>query len=84
MPKPCYLSIKLSLPRYSKYNTAHSNREAIAHFANHSSLTEAERKEFLPNGKQASFDNRNKLKQLESNLGCGHYSAILLLLSTLC
>jgi len=58
MPIPDYQSIMLPLLSYASDDLEHSNREAITHLADQFQLTEQEREERLPSGKQATFDNR--------------------------
>lgn len=58
MPIPDYQSIMLPLLKYASDGLEHSNRDAISYLANQFKLTDGERKEFLPSGKQATFDNR--------------------------
>src|SRR5215216_3098994 len=48
----------LPLLRFAADKREHSTREAIEELANHFGLTEDERKELLPSGSQATFDNR--------------------------
>src|SRR5215211_6454056 len=55
---PDYQTVMLPLLRYAADKREHSTREAIEELANHFGLTEDERKELLPSGSQATFDNR--------------------------
>jgi restriction system protein len=55
---PDYQTVMLPLLRYAADKREHSTREAIEELANHFGLTEDERKELLPSGGQATFDNR--------------------------
>ena len=58
MTIPDYQTVMLPLLRYAADKREHSTREAIEELANHFGLTEDERKELLPSGSQATFDNR--------------------------
>ncbi len=58
MPIPDYQAIMLPLLTYAKDGKEHSVRDAINALANEFNLSEEERKELLPSGKQATFDNR--------------------------
>lgn len=58
MAIPDYQSIMLPLLTFAGDKQEHSLREAIDTLANTLGLTEAERKELLPSGQQATFDNR--------------------------
>jgi len=58
MPIPDYQSIMLPLLRFSADQKEHSLREAIDSLANQFNLTEGERRELLPSGQQAVFENR--------------------------
>ncbi|MCW9023090.1 MAG: restriction endonuclease [Gammaproteobacteria bacterium] len=58
MPIPDYQSIMLPLLKFANDGKEHSNREAISLLAKQFQLTDEERKELLPSGKQATFDNR--------------------------
>ncbi len=58
MSIPDYQSIMLPLLRYSGDGQEHSFRECIEALAGHFKLTHEEKKELLPSGKQAIFDNR--------------------------
>jgi restriction system protein len=58
MAIPDYQTVMLPLLRFAADKREHSTREAIEELANHFSLTEDERKELLPGGSQATFDNR--------------------------
>ena len=55
---PDYQTVMLPLLRFAADKREHSTREAIEQLANHFGLTEDERKELLPSGGQATFDNR--------------------------
>jgi len=48
----------LPLLKYAAYNQEHSLREAVDYLAGEFQLNEEERKEMLPSGSQATFDNR--------------------------
>lgn len=58
MAVPDYQTIMLPLLRFAGDGQVHRFREAIEALANHFNLTEEERRELLPSGKQATFDNR--------------------------
>ena len=58
MAIPDYQSVMLPLLRYAADEQEHSVREAIEALADQFRLTEEERKELLPSGRQATFDNR--------------------------
>lgn len=58
MPTPHYQDIMIPLLKYSADQKEHSSREAIDELANQFNLSEDERKELLPSGQQAVFDNR--------------------------
>ena len=58
MSIPDYQSVMLPLLKFSSDNNEHSLREAIENLADFFSLSETERKELLPSGQQAIFDNR--------------------------
>jgi restriction system protein len=58
MAIPDYQTVMLPLLRFAADMREHSTREAIEELANHFGLTEDERKELLPSGGQATFDNR--------------------------
>ncbi len=58
MPLPDYQTCMLPLLRFAKNGQEHSLREAIDDLAEQFALTETERKELLPSGRQATFDNR--------------------------
>lgn len=58
MAIPDYQSVMLPLLRYVADEQEHSVREAIEELADHFHLTDEERKELLPSGRQATFDNR--------------------------
>ncbi|MCP4608260.1 MAG: restriction endonuclease [Planctomycetes bacterium] len=58
MPIPDYQSIMLPLLKLLSDGQEHSLREAIEKLGSEFSLTEDERKELLPSGRQATFDNR--------------------------
>jgi len=55
---PDYQTVMLPLLRFAADKQEHSTREAIEELANHFGLTNDERKELLPSGSQATFDNR--------------------------
>ena len=58
MAIPDYQSVMLPLLRYAADGQEHSVREAIEVLADQFRLTDEERKELLPSGGQATFDNR--------------------------
>jgi len=58
MAIPDYQSIMLPLLKFAGDGEEHSLREAIEDLADEFSLTDEERKELLPSGRQATFDNR--------------------------
>lgn len=58
MTIPDYQSIMLPLLKYAGDEEEHSLRECIEALSTHFNLTQEERKELLPSGKQAIFDNR--------------------------
>src|SRR5829696_9029331 len=58
MAIPDYQSVMLPLLRYAADGQEHSVREAIEALADEFHLTDEERKELLPSGGQATFDNR--------------------------
>lgn len=58
MAIPNYQSIMFPLLEYSGDDQEHSLRECIEALASHFNLTHEERKQLLPSGKQAIFDNR--------------------------
>lgn len=58
MTIPDYQTVMLPLLRFASDQKEHSLREAIEILGNHFELNEAERKELLPSGRQATFDNR--------------------------
>jgi restriction system protein len=58
MAIPDYQSIMLPLLKFADDEKEHSLREAIEILADGFNLTEEERKELLPSGRQATFDNR--------------------------
>lgn len=53
-----YQSIMLPLLKFLGDDEVHSKREAVAHLSKYFRLTDEERKELLPSGKQGLFDNR--------------------------
>ncbi len=53
-----YQSIMFPLLQYSGDEQEHSLRECIEALASYFNLTHEERKQLLPSGKQAIFDNR--------------------------
>jgi restriction system protein len=55
---PDYQSVMLPLLRLAEDGQEHSAREAVEKLADHFGLSEDERKELLPSGAQATFDNR--------------------------
>lgn len=58
MALPDYQTVMLPLLRLAADGQEHSLRETIERLANHFGLEEDERKELLPSGGQATFDNR--------------------------
>lgn len=58
MPIPDYESIMLPLLKLSTDGKEHANREGIEHLARFFSLTDDEKKELLPSGKQPRFENK--------------------------
>src|SRR5215211_3269521 len=58
MTIPDYQSVMLPLLRLAADGREHSAREAVEKLADHFDLSEDERKELLPSGGQATFDNR--------------------------
>ncbi len=58
MSIPDFQSIMLPLIELASDGKEHKLSETIAHLAAHFNLTDTERKELLPSGKQARFDNR--------------------------
>lgn len=58
MPIPDYQAIMLPLLKFTTDQKEHSLRETIEALVDHFQLTEEERKELLPSGRQPTFDNR--------------------------
>jgi restriction system protein len=58
MTIPDYQTVMLPLLRVAEDEQEHSLREAIESLADHFELSDGERKELLPSGGQATFDNR--------------------------
>src|SRR5215218_8017278 len=58
MAIPDYQTAMLPLLRLASDGQEHSAREAVEKLADHFGLSEDERKELLPSGSQATFDNR--------------------------
>jgi restriction system protein len=58
MGVPDFQSVMLPLLRLASDEQEHALREAIDALANEFNLTEADRKELLPSGRQATFNNR--------------------------
>lgn len=58
MTVPDYQTVMLPLLRFAADEKEHSVREAIEELADQFNLSEEERKELLPSGRQATFDNR--------------------------
>lgn len=58
MAIPEYQNVMLPLLRYAADEQEHSVREAVEELADQFHLTAEERKELLPSGRQATFDNR--------------------------
>jgi len=58
MAIPDYQSIMLPLLKIAADGDVHRFRETVESLAGHFALTDSERRELLPSGKQATFDNR--------------------------
>ena len=58
MSIPDYQSIMLPLLQFASDNKEHAYREAVISLADQFKLTDMERKELFPSGKQPTFDNR--------------------------
>ncbi len=58
MPIPEFQALMLPLLKYTEDKKEHSFKEVIPYLANQFNLTEAEKRELLPSGKQAKFNNR--------------------------
>jgi restriction system protein len=58
MPIPDYQTIMLPLLRFAADGEEHSLRETIEALADQFELTDEERRDLLPSGQQATFDNR--------------------------
>jgi restriction system protein len=58
MSIPEYQALMLPLLKFTTDKNEHSLRETIEVLADHFCLTEEDRKELLPSGRQATFDNR--------------------------
>lgn len=58
MAVPDYQSIMLPLLKYVSDQQVHTLRDVVEGLATHFKLTEEERREMLPSGMQAAFDNR--------------------------
>jgi len=58
MAIPDYQMIMLPFLKFLGDGEVHSKREAVEHLAKHFKLSDDERKELLPSGKQPLFDNR--------------------------
>ena len=58
MTIPDYQTVMLPLLSLAADGEEHRLRDAIEELADHFNLTEVERKELLPSGSQATFDNR--------------------------
>lgn len=58
MAIPDYQTIMLPLLKFAEDGRVHSKHEAVEYLRNWFKLTEEERKELLPSGKQGLFDNR--------------------------
>ncbi|VBB44952.1 Mrr restriction system protein [uncultured Desulfatiglans sp.] len=58
MPIPDYQSIMLPILKFTGDGKEHSLRETIEFLAQQFGLSDEERKELLPSGRQATFDNR--------------------------
>ena len=58
MPIPDYQMLMLPLLKIAGDGKVHTKRDAVNELAIQFSVSEAERKELLPSGKQQVFDNR--------------------------
>lgn len=58
MPIPDFQSIMLPLLKLAEDGQEHTNKEAKERLALHFALSESEREELLPSGRQTTFDNR--------------------------
>jgi restriction system protein len=58
MPIPDFQTVMLPLLQFSADGEEHSKRSALEALADAFSLTDTERRELLPSGRQATFDNR--------------------------
>lgn len=58
MPIPDFQTLMLPLLRYTGDKKEHTFKKAIPYLANQFNLNEEEKRELLPSGKQARFDNR--------------------------
>ena len=58
MAIPAFQDLMLPLLQFASDGQEHSPRETVETLANEFSLTEADRQELLPSGRQATFDNR--------------------------
>ena len=58
MAIPDYQTIMLPLLRFLDDGKVHSKHEAVEYLSNWFELTEEERKDLLPSGKQGIFENR--------------------------
>ena len=58
MAIPDYQSIMLPLLKYVSDKKEHTFRESIYHLRDYFKLSDNERRDLLPSGKQATFDNR--------------------------
>ena len=58
MPIPDYQSIMLPLLKFSSDKNEHAYQDAVAALSKEFELTEQEKKDLLPSGQQAIFDNR--------------------------
>ena len=58
MPIPDFQTLMLPLLEFVGDRDEHSFKQAIPYLANKFNLTEEEKRELLPSGKQAKFNNR--------------------------
>jgi len=58
MPIPNFQQLMLPVLRFASDKQEHSLRETIEHLADEFSLSEDDKKEMLPSGRQSTFDNR--------------------------
>jgi restriction system protein len=60
---PDYQTIMLPLLRFAGDSQVHSKHEAVEYLADEFDLTEEERRELLPSGKQGFFENQVGLSE---------------------